>query len=565
MLEAEHERGRLQPRDRQPRVAAPWDFDRARPNASYEHDDRQQRALRPSRGPTDGQPGAEPVPPDQRDARLHVPVDERVVDDATATRAPYGAAFVGQSFDVSAAVTNLFTMHNRMHDWSYLLGFTEDNWNAQSSQLRPDRGLPRERPGPRRHAGRGAPPPGVYASVHNANMATLPDGSPSITNMYLWQPVAGAFYPPCVDGDYDAGIIGHEYTHMIENRMIGKGDQPRRLPGRRDGRGRRRPVRDRDAQRVRPRADRRTRTAARRARTPPATSSAASATTPANFPQTGAFPTPSTYPQVDPLNFSDIGYDVTGPEVHADGEIWIAINFELQARPGGEVQRPVPGVRPGAADALRGRRAAGQPVPGQPALDPAPVRLVPARSDRPVDGEARNSILAADQMRFGGANQNEICGRVRPPRPRRLRVVDDTAPAASAASRATRNPLPDFEVPGAANNATVKFVAVSRRRREPAVKARVFVGHYEARVSPIADTDPATNAPARLDARTTSTTTAVLRAGHVRVRRDGPGLSARSASGGRSGPARTRRSPCTWRPTGRRRAGRRRRPATPPP
>jgi len=41
--------------------------------------------------------------------------------------------------------------------------------------------------------------------------------------MYLWQPVAGGFYPPRVDGDYDAGVIGHEYTHMIENRMIGKG------------------------------------------------------------------------------------------------------------------------------------------------------------------------------------------------------------------------------------------------------------------------------------------------------------------------------------------------------
>ena len=43
--------------------------------------------------------------------------------------------------------------------------------------------------------------------------------------MYLWQPMAGAFYAPCVDGDYDAGVIGHEYGHMIENRMIGKGDR----------------------------------------------------------------------------------------------------------------------------------------------------------------------------------------------------------------------------------------------------------------------------------------------------------------------------------------------------
>ena len=43
--------------------------------------------------------------------------------------------------------------------------------------------------------------------------------------MYLWQPLAGAFYAPCVDGDYDASVIGHEYTHMIENRMIGKGNR----------------------------------------------------------------------------------------------------------------------------------------------------------------------------------------------------------------------------------------------------------------------------------------------------------------------------------------------------
>ena len=37
----------------------------------------------------------------------------------------------------------------------------------------------------------------------NANMVTLPDGLASITNMYFWQPIQGAFYAPCVDGDYD--------------------------------------------------------------------------------------------------------------------------------------------------------------------------------------------------------------------------------------------------------------------------------------------------------------------------------------------------------------------------
>ena len=44
------------------------------------------------------------------------------------------------------------------------------------------------------------------------------------------------------------------------------------------------------------------------------------------------------------------------------------------------------------------------------------------------------------------------------------------------------------------------FAATSTETGSPAVKARIYVGHYEARVSPVADTDPATNAPARASA-----------------------------------------------------------------
>src|SRR2546423_14616291 len=32
----------------------------------------------------------------------------------------------------------------------------------------------------------------------------------------------------------------------------------------------------------------------------------------------------------DPLNFSDLGFDVTGPEVHADGEIWNGVNYDIR-------------------------------------------------------------------------------------------------------------------------------------------------------------------------------------------------------------------------------------------
>jgi hypothetical protein len=36
-----------------------------------------------------------------------------------------------QRNDIDAARANLFAMHNRMHDWSYHLGFTEQTWNLQ--------------------------------------------------------------------------------------------------------------------------------------------------------------------------------------------------------------------------------------------------------------------------------------------------------------------------------------------------------------------------------------------------------------------------------------------------
>ena len=37
--------------------------------------------------------------------------------------------------DINASVTNLFVAHNRMHDFSYYLGFTEENYNMQVDNL----------------------------------------------------------------------------------------------------------------------------------------------------------------------------------------------------------------------------------------------------------------------------------------------------------------------------------------------------------------------------------------------------------------------------------------------
>ena len=46
----------------------------------------------------------------------------------------------------------------------------------------------------------GGPPD--FAARDNANQITPPDGQRPVTNMYLWQPIAGALYTQCVDGDY---------------------------------------------------------------------------------------------------------------------------------------------------------------------------------------------------------------------------------------------------------------------------------------------------------------------------------------------------------------------------
>ncbi len=126
--------------------------------------------------------------------------------------------------DIDATVTNLFVAHNRMHDYSYYLGFTEDNYNLQLDNLgRGGTGGDQEVGNAQAGALTGGQP--SYLGRDNANQITLQDGVPGITNQYLFQPIAGAFYSPCVDGGLDMGIVGHEYTHAISNRMVGGPDE----------------------------------------------------------------------------------------------------------------------------------------------------------------------------------------------------------------------------------------------------------------------------------------------------------------------------------------------------
>ena len=72
----------------------------------------------------------------------------------------------------------------------------------------------------------------------------------------------------------------------------------------------------------------------------------------------------------NPLNYSDYGFDSTGDEVHADGEIWNGTQWEVRQALVEEVERPLPLRRQGAPAALR---------PG-PRRSDAPLRPASARA-----------------------------------------------------------------------------------------------------------------------------------------------------------------------------------------
>ena len=393
--------------------------------------------------------------------------------------------------DIDAAVTNLFVMHNRMHDWAYFLGFDERRWNAQESNF--GTGGTADGDPLLGDAQAGAVTGGFpsYLGRDNANMITNPDGVPSITNMYLWQPIAGAFYAPCVDGDYDMMVIGHEYGHMIENRMIGKGG--RRSQHHAGAMGESFgdlmameqlnengfvPVGDENpfaiGAYVTGNKDRAIRNYGM------------------NFPRTGAFPTPGVSlvkrgaPLVDPLGFANMGYDITGPQVHADGEIWSATNFDIRRA----LSDKYAAAFPPSNVALQRSCAAGQrpasECPGNrrwmqivfdafQLMQPAPSML-----------DARDAYLAADVLRFGGANQDELWLAFA------RRGFGEQAASSNTTADTDTDPTPDYASPRH-SDATVRFRAVAPDEgRAPVNDARFHVGHYEARTSPVADTNPAT-------------------------------------------------------------------------
>jgi extracellular elastinolytic metalloproteinase len=400
----------------------------------------------------------------------------------------------GSTWDDSAATANLFVAHNRMHDWAYFLGFTEQNWNGQDYNFGLTEKFRENDPliGNVQAGATSGPPP----QRDNANMITLPEGTPSVTNMYLWQPLAGSFYAPCVDGDYDMSVIAHEFTHMTENRMIGKG--VRRSGHHAGAMGESVtdfsameylneygfvPTRDENRYSVGAYA---TGNKIRGIRNYGM-----------NFPMAGGVPLPGQQLNISALNFSDVGYDLTGPQVHADGEIWSATNFRIRTLLNEKYDDDFDSTDADLQESCADGQLPAQNCPGNRRWIQLYYDAMLLMPTAPSMVQARDAMLAADLMRFGGANQKELwLGFARSGFGQNAASSNDLGINRTTGAELDQDPLPDFE-PIGTRPATVRFRA--RNDDGDNVAARIYVGHYEARVSPIADTNPATTGAINYD------------------------------------------------------------------
>jgi extracellular elastinolytic metalloproteinase len=367
--------------------------------------------------------------------------------------------------DIDAAVTNLFVAHNRMHDFAYYLGFTERNYNLQQSNLGRNPDPSRENDPEVGNAQAGALTGGQpsYLGRDNANQIALQDGVPGITNQYLFQPIAGAFYSPCADGSLDMSIVGHEYTHAISNRMIGGPDEG--ITSEQGG--------------------------AMGESWGDLTAGeylfAHHYANGANPWAVGPYATGNKTVGIrdyaldrNPLNYSDYGFDSTGPEVHADGEIWNGVQYSVRQA----LVRAWDATYPSTDTDLQRRcadgSATGSPLPSSKC--PGNRRWIQLMFDAFLlqQGatsmlDARDAMLAADQMRYHGANQKVLWLAFA----RRGMGVDASTPNADSSE-----PKPGFRSPR-----TEPAVVTFRASREGhVVPGRVYVGRWEARATPVADT-----------------------------------------------------------------------------
>jgi len=340
--------------------------------------------------------------------------------------------------DALPATVNLFYHHNLMHDFFYALGFDEPAGAMQLNDAKPGGAAGDPLLGLVQAGASVGDAPPLYPGRDNAYMFPMPDGIPQWSGMFLFEPIPpadGGFLAPCVDGDFDAGVIYHEYAHGVTSRWVGgeygnidtyqggsmgeswsdfyglhylqsHGLQTDTVLGAYDTGNKKRGIR--------------------------------------NWPLAEVA-----------VGFDDLGYDMVGEEVHADGEIWNGVLWDIRTR----------------LAALRG---------GQPGADLAAQLIadaMPIAGPVPSMVDMRDAILAADQARTGGANQDALW---------QVFARRGLGKSAMSIDANDINPKPGFDHKTAGRNGTVAGQIVDAVTGAPITNAKVFVGGYEGRVSPAA-------------------------------------------------------------------------------
>ncbi|MDX6722471.1 MAG: extracellular elastinolytic metalloproteinase, partial [Solirubrobacteraceae bacterium] len=212
------------------------------------------------------------------------------------------------ALDLNPAATNLFFHHNRIHDEYYDLGFTETAGNFQMNNFGKG-GSGGDAVLGLVHAGAASGGAPSYTGRDNAYMLTLPDGVPSWSGMFLWEPINDAFEGPFSDGNFDMSVVQHEYTHGLSTRYVAGGEALNAHQSGSMGEG----WSDWYA--------------LNHAYHTGLQSKAVVGEYATGNPTRGI--RNWNYDQ-NPTGFGDMGYDLTGPEVHADGEIWTTTLWDMR-------------------------------------------------------------------------------------------------------------------------------------------------------------------------------------------------------------------------------------------
>ncbi len=388
------------------------------------------------------------------------------------------------SANIDASIVNLFVGHNRIHDFSYRLGLTEvrgamqvNNFghtgtnvaeddpeigNAQNAALTNNAfAVSNLATGPAAGVG--------LTGRDNANQITLQDGVPGITNQYLFQPVVG-FYAPCTDGDLDATVFLHEYTHAISNRLIA--GPATGLSGQQGG-SMGESWSDLDAIEYLNAFG----LAGNRGEDP--FSLGAYAT---GDPLVGIRDY-NLAPSRNPLNYSDFGFDATGAEVHADGEVWNAVQMTVREALIKKYDATFPHTNKVLQKACAlGRTASGAVASGftgcpgnRHYITYLYDAMILQANGAPSMVDMKNAELAAVMMRLP-ADYDTVADAF---------ASRGLGSGASSKTGDDKEPIPSFASPKTAKNGHVTFKLVDANTGKP-VAGAVYIGMYTARCRPVA-------------------------------------------------------------------------------